>query len=230
VVILGRPNAGKSSLLNCLLKDDRAIVSDQAGTTRDVVEARLELEGMPVTLVDTAGLRDQYTDEIEIEGMRRTRNEAMHADLAIILIDGSEPGNAEMNKAFINENVSRETQSLVVYNKSDINNVSRETLAALPGMSISTQSGSGISDLTDRISELITASSVSGVGLTRVRHESAVRHAVEHLAMGRGRIEDAAELAAEDVRMAVRSLGTITGAVDVEDILGEIFSSFCIGK
>lgn len=230
IVILGQPNAGKSSLLNYLLKDDRAIVSPQAGTTRDVVEARLELDGFPVTLVDTAGLRRSSADEIEKEGMRRTRLEMDRANIAILVIDGAALTVPEDVQRFIDENVSRETPVIIAYSKSDIDNVSRETKKLFPGVSLSTRTGTGVPALTHKISEILGDVPAGEVGLTRARHELAVRRAVEHLSAGRRAVQSAPELAAEDVRMAARSLGAITGQVDVEDVLGEIFSSFCIGK
>ncbi|MEZ5921810.1 MAG: tRNA uridine-5-carboxymethylaminomethyl(34) synthesis GTPase MnmE [Parvularculaceae bacterium] len=236
VVIIGAPNAGKSSLLNRLSGSERAIVSDQPGTTRDIIDARLDLSGALVTLFDTAGLRDATNDAIEEEGVRRARNAAEQADIRILINDVSDV-------SFQDSSVSRETLvsaygllkpgDIIAWNKSD-------RLAAgtsLPagqkdGLLVSAKTGEGVEALLALLSDRVAAlcGRIEGPALSRARHEAAVRDAIDHLSSALGRIAAAPELAAEDVRMAARALGRIAGAVGVEDVLDAIFSSFCIGK
>ncbi len=233
IAVVGAPNAGKSSLLNALAGSDRAIVSDLPGTTRDIVEARLDLGGTLATLFDTAGLRDLPADAVEAEGIRRTRIKMEQADLRILVVDVSrETSYLEAGARYdLGYDLSDE-KDLVVFNKVDANplfvapNVSRETF------SLSALTGAGVPVLLKRLTEIageLSALSVDA-GLTRVRHEEAVNEAIGHLEAARAKIAAAPELAAEDIRLAARALGTITGAVGVEDILAAIFSSFCIGK
>lgn len=233
IAIIGAPNAGKSSLLNALSGSERAIVSALPGTTRDVVEARLDLEGALVTLFDTAGLRDIPADAVEEEGIRRTRIKMKQADLRLLVVDVSRetpyPTGAsgyDLGYDLIDE------KDLVVFNKIDANphfaagDVSRETF------SLSALTGSGVPEFLKRLTEIAASLSAASVdaALTRVRHEQAVNEAIGHLENARRRLTTAPELAAEDIRLAARALGAITGAVGVEDVLGAIFSSFCVGK
>ncbi|HBS34577.1 MAG TPA: tRNA uridine-5-carboxymethylaminomethyl(34) synthesis GTPase MnmE [Parvularcula sp.] len=233
VAIIGAPNAGKSSLLNALAGSDRAIVSPLPGTTRDIVEARLDLGGTLVTLFDTAGLRDIPADAVEAEGIRRTRIKMGQADLRLLVIDVSrETSFSEDRDRYDKGYDLSDEKDLVVFNKIDANprfvapDVSRETFL------LSALTGSGVAEFLKRLTEI--AASLSGAsvdaGLTRVRHEQAVDAAIGHLEAARERLSVAPELAAEDIRLAARALGTITGAVGVEEVLGAIFSSFCIGK
>ncbi|MEM6537797.1 MAG: tRNA uridine-5-carboxymethylaminomethyl(34) synthesis GTPase MnmE [Pseudomonadota bacterium] len=232
VALIGRPNAGKSSLLNYLLGDDRAIVSPEAGTTRDVIEAALDVDGRRITLFDTAGLRDEASGSVEEEGMRRTRRTAQSADLRLILIDPL-------------TDVPRETFDLL--EEGDIAVLTKQDLVdpsvhrrnddfglnpTIEHIGISSVSGDGIERLTSLIASRYDQLSPerSDVPLTRVRHVNAVNEAIVHLEASLQRIATEPELAAEDIRLANRSLGRIVGVVDVEDVLGEIFSSFCIGK
>ncbi len=235
--IIGPPNAGKSSLLNLLAGDDKAIVSTTPGTTRDAIEVRMDLAGAPVTFVDTAGLRDQTDDEIEIQGMGRTRNAAQSAHLRILVID-------------LFADVSRETLSLaqagdfVLVNKTDLADATARAEAVarrlgrlgvadrLVGMGVSVATGAGIDGFVDALTERVRALSATDLEgpLTRERHVAAVSEAIERLGQASSKVETAAELAAEDVRLAARALARITGDVDVEAVLGDIFSSFCIGK
>ena len=230
VVLVGPPNAGKSSLLNSLLADERAIVSDTPGTTRDVVEARLDVRGVPVTLIDTAGLRDASEDTIEIEGMRRTRMEVERADIVLIVLDSTTDLDLQALVDDFRKDVSRETSLIAVLNKSDLPNAKTEIDLGIPSLSLSAKTQDGTDVLIERLVDGIAEQGLSGVQLTRERHELSVREAVQSLSAAVAKIESAPELAAEDVRMAARSLGAITGAVDVEEVLGQIFSSFCIGK
>lgn len=226
--IIGAPNAGKSSLLNALAGADVAIVSATAGTTRDVIETRLDLGGIPVLFADTAGLRDQTTDDIEAEGVRRALGRAQAADLRILVID---PGAMESAR-----NVSRETLlrpgDIIVWSKRDLGAAPGMTPQHIDSFHVSATTGEGVAalmaGLAVRAAEL--AGGAEGAALTRIRHVQAVEEALTALERARRRVESDPELAAEDARLAARALGRITGAVGVEDVLDEIFSSFCIGK
>lgn len=214
VAIVGAPNAGKSSLLNALAQRDVAIVSDEAGTTRDIIETHLDLGGYPVILADTAGLR-RTEQKIEAEGIRRAEDLARKADLKIALFDPASPLDAE-TQGLVDDN------TIVVFSKADI----RKT----DGLSVSAVTGEGmdrlLSELTARVAELFKRQ--SGPALTRARHRTALEEAAAHLA--RARAADLPELAAEDLRMGLRALGRITGRVHVEELLDRIFKDFCIGK
>lgn len=217
IAIVGAPNAGKSSLLNALAGREAAIVSDEAGTTRDVIEVHLDLGGYPVTVADTAGLR-QTEGKIEAEGIRRAMDTARRADLKIALFDGTAPEDAETLKLI-------DEKTIVVFSKSDL---SPETTKA--GYWISSVTGSGIDAvlkvLAARTEEAFGRS--SGPALTRARHRSALKES--RAALERSLAAHLPELAAEDLRLALRAIGRITGRVHVEELLDKIFRDFCIGK
>ena len=224
VVIAGAPNAGKSSLLNLLMKRDVAIVSSVAGTTRDVIEAHLDLGGYPVILADTAGLRDaDLSDDhgsIESEGIRRAKLRADQADLLILLFDGTAEPDAQTLSL-------KSEKSLAVRNKSDEPGFRADEDC----LSLSVKTGDGVdaflATLTDKIRALYSVSRETP-SLTRARHRSALEECVQNIDTA---LEGSSpELIAEDVRMAARALGRITGRVDVEDLLDVIFRDFCIGK
>ncbi|MCI5043325.1 MAG: tRNA uridine-5-carboxymethylaminomethyl(34) synthesis GTPase MnmE [Aquisalinus sp.] len=228
IVLLGRPNAGKSSLLNYLANSDVAIVSDTPGTTRDLITTRLDIAGVPVTVVDTAGLREQTQDDIELEGIRRARDRASKADLRLLLVEN---GHTFDEMEFLREELRN--GDAIVLTKSDLPGKSPAIKSKkAKTLSVSVVSENGMDDLREflrqRVSEL--CGTVDEPRLTRLRHVHAVQGAREALIRSIERIKIHPELAAEDVRLAMRHLGSITGKVDVEDILGEIFSSFCIGK
>lgn len=221
VAILGAPNAGKSSLLNALAQRNIAIVSPTAGTTRDIVETHLDIGGYPVILADTAGLRSKTTNDehgtIEAEGIRRAMDRAQEADIKVLLFDGSiEPDTHTLS--LMDEN------AIIVYNKSDLKNPTRE------GVQISALTGNGIDKLLQQIVQRIESmlGNRKTPALTRARHREALKKAYEALA--RSGTAPLPELAAEDLRLAIRHLGSITGRVDVEDLLDMIFRDFCIGK
>ncbi len=228
-VILGAPNVGKSSLLNRLARDDVAIVSDIAGTTRDAIEVRLDLGGYPVTLIDTAGLREAR-DAIEREGVRRALAKAEGADIRIILGDATgESGGAPDLGDLPTED------AFFVVNKSDL--VDRRDLSGFPKsslgvFSISAKSGAGLDAFLQALEkEVVKRLSLSeSPGLTRQRHRRALEECIGSLRQYLGTGEKAPELLAEDIRLAARALGRITGQVDVERILDVIFADFCIGK
>ncbi|MFV3127330.1 tRNA uridine-5-carboxymethylaminomethyl(34) synthesis GTPase MnmE [Niveispirillum sp. KHB5.9] len=221
IAILGAPNAGKSSLLNAIARRDVAIVSNQAGTTRDVIEVQLDLGGYPVLLADTAGLRDA-ADQVESEGIRRALDRAAKADLKLLVFDGGElPDPATL--ALVDED------ALLVMNKADLAGAAAP-LVGRPILPISARTGDGVPALLMALEQAVAARyAPSGApALTRARHRSALEECREDLQ--RALQAPLPELAAEDVRLAVRALGRITGRVDVEDLLDVIFRDFCIGK
>lgn len=221
IAIVGAPNAGKSSLLNALARRDVAIVSETAGTTRDVIEAHLDLAGYPVSIADTAGLRDKTDDSIEIEGMSRARKKAADADLCLAVFDASKKPDPE-TLAFLDN----DKKTIAVWNKNDLARQNR------PGIALSAKTGEGIPALIDWITQKIHDSygdfNSKPPPLTRPRHRHLVNEAKEHLT--RALNAKLPELAAEDLRMALRCLGRLTGHIDVENLLDVIFRDFCIGK
>lgn len=242
VAVIGAPNAGKSSLINKLAQRDVAIVSDQAGTTRDVIDVHLNLAGFPVILSDTAGLRpDQLgkegQDKIESEGIRRALEKAEQADIRLLLFDASElPDIDEHTKALIDDT------ALVVFNKIDCHSEGAEHLKDLVQddkalgcvqndiIYISVENNANVNQLLDELVSRVKLllGSQDTPSLTRQRHRDALEKCSESLSRAcKGNV---AELIAEDVRLAIRYLGQITGRVDVEDLLDVIFKDFCIGK
>ncbi|MSP01143.1 MAG: tRNA uridine-5-carboxymethylaminomethyl(34) synthesis GTPase MnmE [Acetobacteraceae bacterium] len=209
--ITGAPNVGKSSLINALAERDVAIVSASPGTTRDAIETRVILGGVPVTLVDTAGLRDTI-DPIEAEGVRRAYARAASADLVITVIEAGGPFEASAG-------------GLIVANKCDLHTDERP--AVLP---VSALTGMGLAALRDRLAaEATTLTQSSGPPpLTRARHRVSLQAAARWLTDAEDAVEP--ELRGESMRLALRALGTITGQVGVEEILDSIFRQFCIGK
>jgi tRNA modification GTPase len=219
LTVFGKPNSGKSSLLNSLAQRDVAIVSEIAGTTRDVIEVRLDLGGYPVIVADTAGIRES-NDTIEQEGVRRAIERAKAADIALLLVDASDPTPISGLPANVGEILD-----LVVWNKMDIGE------PRLGGIPISARTGDGIPELLSKITELagnILKSNGNNAPLTRARHRAHLEEAVA--ALERSQKVPDRELFGEDLRLALRSLGRITGRVDVEDILDVVFREFCIGK
>ncbi len=220
VAVLGPPNAGKSSLVNLLARRDVAIVSNQAGTTRDVVETRLDLDGWPVTIADTAGLRES-DDEIEQEGIRRAHDWGRSADLCLVVGD--------LETGILPELPDWAERSLCVWNKSDLD----DGVADAHGedLLVSCKTGEGIDVLIDRVQEVIATgvgNPEAGLSLTRARHRDALIATADALESAAG--TGTAELVAEELRAAVEALGRITGRVDVEEVLDRVFASFCIGK
>lgn len=212
VAIVGPPNVGKSSLLNVLAGRNAAITSEIAGTTRDVIEVRMDLDGLPVTLLDTAGLRET-TDQIEALGVELARRRSEDADLRVIL----------MNESSEVPIIEPKPQDIVVVSKSD----------SRSGGDFSVRTGHGIDELIKRISSVLADRAMGANTATRERHKVALQQAEEALGIAQDRIGTApemSELIADDLRTAIRALDMLIGRVDVEDLLGEIFSSFCIGK
>jgi tRNA modification GTPase len=221
-VIVGAPNVGKSSIINRLARRDAAIVATTAGTTRDVVEVQLDVAGLPVTLADTAGLHDAG-DDVEREGIRRSHARSANADLKIAVFDATTwPVRDDATAALVDD------ATIIVVNKIDRAPSSNDAGAAL---FVSALDGTGIDALVDALRRRViaaTESSVAAPPLTRLRHRRAVDES--RSALGRARTAGETELRAEDLRLAARALGRITGRVDVEDLLDVIFKDFCIGK
>jgi tRNA modification GTPase len=226
VVLAGPPNAGKSSLLNALARRDVAIVSEEAGTTRDVIEVRLDLDGLPVIVSDTAGLREA-TGKVELEGIRRTLGRAREADLILWLIDVTAPP-----AAVPPDIAARSDRTLIVVNKMDL--AASDVLHPLPAgaIGISALTGQGIDTLTRRLTDFVGAhlGESEAPALTQTRHRQQLERCVAALKLFLGSPMGEVELRAEDLRRAAQALGRLTGAVDVEDVLDQVFSRFCIGK
>lgn len=230
VVICGAPNVGKSSLLNLLLGYDRAIVSDMAGTTRDTLEEVINLRGIPLRLVDTAGVRAS-DDELEIEGMQRTRQQVEKADLVLWMVDGSLPHpEGKPSKGFDG------ARQLLILNKSDLG--LHPDWQSVEGVGISCAEEQGIGDLEDAVVKILSAGGEAwGNNLVAInsRHKDCLGRALKDLqaaekGLSQGGEAVSPEIVAIELRSALDHIGEIVGQVDSEEILGEIFSNFCIGK
>jgi tRNA modification GTPase len=221
IVIIGPPNAGKSSLLNALARRDAAIVSHEAGTTRDLIEVPMEIGGYAATLVDTAGIRET-SGSIEAEGIRRALHRAEHADITLRLCDITTI--ADEAKSIT---AGLHADMLVIATKADL-----APLPALPFpvIAVSTSTGEGIPELLAALSELVAKrmESVASPLITRARHRAAMQEALTCLSQFRP--DAPLELTCEELRMAAQSIGKITGKIWVDDVLDLVFSRFCIGK
>ena len=218
IVLIGETNAGKSSLFNALVEREAAIVTPIAGTTRDVLDAELVIGGYAVTLSDTAGLRDS-DDPVEAEGVRRARSRAEAADLRIWVRGPNDPDNGPVADIV-------GPGDLTVWTKADLGEPRGE------GLAVSVVSGVGLAGLHDWLADRL-AHDLSGAdfpAVTRERHRLRLTEALEAVRAGRQALNIGPELAGEDLRRAADALGRVTGAIGVEDILGEVFASFCIGK
>jgi tRNA modification GTPase len=230
IAIIGPPNAGKSSLLNALAQREAAIVSEIPGTTRDVVEVRLVLAGYPVWVADTAGLREA-ADAIEAEGVRRALERAEEADLRIGVVEGDEPVPSSVSSMLGSDD-------LLVRTKLDLHGPPASRRPApthageTPALHLSAMTGEGLRDLEARLTHRVAEAlgREEAPVLTRARHRRLVQDAQLAIVGAQAAIENGPEYAAEDVRRATHAIGRLTGRIDVEDLLEEIFSSFCIGK
>ncbi|MXZ50837.1 MAG: tRNA uridine-5-carboxymethylaminomethyl(34) synthesis GTPase MnmE [Rhodobacteraceae bacterium] len=216
VAIIGQPNSGKSTLLNYLAGRDAAITSNFAGTTRDVLEVYMDLEGLPVCFLDTAGIRDS-SDPVEKIGIERTKTRARDADMRIFLLEED-----------------RQTFPEIEYREGDLElQAKADLIKEIQSRGISGLTGQGVDLMLQDISRVLE-NRIAKVGVaTNARHRQAINQSLEHLAkayseLGRENCRD--EIVAEDLRQAIRALETITGTIDIEQVLGEIFANFCIGK
>lgn len=227
-VIVGPPNAGKSSLLNALAGSERAIVSDIAGTTRDLLRETVRIDGVELTLVDTAGLR-AGGDAIEREGMRRAGDELTRADLALVVLDARDP---DAGRAAVADAIAGVPQRLWLYNKADLVDAGAASRPGEDTVLVSARTGAGLDVLHARLRALAGDGEGSeGTFSARARQVDALRRAAEALDAARRSLdEDVLELAAESLRAAHDALGEITGRLAPDEILGHIFSRFCIGK
>lgn len=238
VALVGRPNAGKSSLFNRLLGHERAIVTPIPGTTRDTISEPIGLDGVPVTLVDTAGIR-VTTEQIESIGVERTRRVAADADLLVVVIDGSQRTNEE-DEAVLEQAASK--THVIALNKSDLPTFSNELVndrlrtngSATPTVSVSAATEEGLSDLRAAILKPFVNGNGNGEGLliTNARHHDLLVRAMSSIASSEELIRGAAseEIVLIGLHNALRFIGELTGETTTEDMLGEIFSTFCIGK
>jgi tRNA modification GTPase len=230
VVIVGRPNAGKSSLLNTLAASERAIVTEVPGTTRDLVRETVDVDGVSLTLVDTAGLRES-ADAIEREGIRRARAELERADVVLLVADVAEDPVAAL--ALVADAPASATR-LVVRNKIDLTGIAprRERRDGYVEIRLSAKTGVGIELLQAELRKLAGGETSEGAWTARARHVTALERAKSHFAAAESALveRNAGELAAEELREVQHTLGEITGEFTSEDLLGAIFSSFCIGK
>ena len=228
VVLAGQPNVGKSSLLNCLAGDELAIVTPVAGTTRDVVRGTLQIEGIPLHVIDTAGLRDTG-DEIERIGIARTWQEIEKADVVLLLVDARQ-GVGEADEAILTR-LPAGPARIVVHNKIDLAGRHAERHEGRDGVRIhlSARSGQGIDLLRKELLHVAGWHPTEHVFIARERHLRALAETLGHLQAAQTQVSQL-ELLAEELRMAQKSLGEITGEFSADDLLGEIFGRFCIGK
>jgi tRNA modification GTPase len=227
ITILGKPNVGKSTLINLLTKRDLAIVSNIAGTTRDSLEAHFEISGIPVTLIDTAGIRET-NDEIEEEGVRRALEKAEKSDFKIYIIDATNP---EIDENLIDEN------TLVLLNKCDLSakiTAIHKSKNCYTTIKTSLKDGEGVDEILanlEAIAQKYSGASESGI-ITRARHRNLLQDTLENLNnfIEVRKNNMPIEIAAENLRLASFGIGKVIGKIDVEDVLDKIFSEFCIGK
>ncbi len=227
IAIIGPPNVGKSSLLNYLSKREAAIVSEKAGTTRDVIEVHLDLEGIPVIVSDTAGIRNS-TDEVESKGIKMAKGRAEEADLIVLLLD---PKNLDF-KGFLKD--AMQEKSIIAINKSDtgINGLERFDAKTKP-IIMSIKEDYSVDKLINKIKSNLKEKflKTENILITRSRHRQHLEQVCIHInSFLEKKDNEEFDKASEDLRLAIRHLGTIVGKVDIEEILGSIFQNFCIGK
>jgi tRNA modification GTPase len=224
VALLGAPNAGKSSLLNYLAGKDAAIVSARAGTTRDVVEVSMDIGGYPVTLADTAGLRDA-ADDVEAEGVRRALEKARDADIRILMFDAACLPQLDRKTISL-----RDGREINVLSRCDLRPIKVQAVPEEGLLAISVKNGDGLDELLTALRARVEA--IAGLqespAMTRIRHRQALEACVASLS-GAATAE-APEVVAEELRLAARAIGRVVGKIDIEDVLDTVFRDFCIGK
>ena len=239
LAIIGQPNAGKSSLLNALAGAELAIVTPIAGTTRDKVQETIQINGVPLHVIDTAGLRES-SDEVERIGIARAWEEIAQADAVLFLHDLTRSNAPEYQAAdadiatVLAQKLPKSVPVLHIWNKEDIANTATAVPAATDGLRLSAKHGQGLDALRQRLLEIAGwQSAPEGLYIARARHVQALQATGEHLAQAHALLQTAdpaLDLLAEELRLAQHHLGAITGEFTSDDLLGVIFSSFCIGK
>lgn len=235
-VIIGRPNAGKSSLLNAILKEDRAIVTEYEGTTRDTIEEFVNIEGIPLKLIDTAGIRDAK-DEVEKIGIAKSKEIAKDADLVIAIFDSSKELTEEDEKIL---DIIKNKKSVIILNKADLNCILDKNDVRFRDISdniikISALNGEGLEDLYDIISKMFSLNEINldnDVVITNLRHKNLISQAIDNVKKARDTVNNdmPIDIIAIFVKDILEDLGNITGEIVTDDIINEIFSKFCLGK
>ena len=234
--IIGKPNAGKSSLLNAILKEDRAIVTEYEGTTRDTIEEFVNIEGVPLKLVDTAGIRDAK-DEVEKIGIAKSKEIAKESDLIIAIFDSSKELTAEDKEIL---DIIKNKKSIILLNKSDLNCILKENDERFTNISdnvlkISALEGNGLEELYELIAKMFSLNEINldnDVIITNIRHKNLISKAIENVKEARKTIEEnmPVDIVAIFIKNILEDLGNITGEFVTDDIINEIFSKFCLGK
>lgn len=234
--IIGKPNAGKSSLLNAILKEDRAIVTEYEGTTRDTIEEFVNIEGVPLKLIDTAGIRDAK-DEVEKIGIKKSKEIANDADLVIAIFDSSKELTVEDEEIL---NIIKNKKSIILLNKADLNSVLTENDAKFKEITenvikISALNGVGLEKLYNLISKMFSLEEINvdnDVIVTNLRHKNLISKAIENVKKAENTVQEnmPIDIIAIFIKDILEDLGNITGEVVTDDIINEIFSKFCLGK
>ncbi len=234
--IIGKPNAGKSSLLNAILKEDRAIVTEYEGTTRDTIEEFVNIEGVPLKLIDTAGIRDAK-DEVEKIGIKKSKEIAKDADLVIAIFDSSRELTAEDEEIL---NIIKNKKSIILLNKADLNSVLKENDNKFKEITenvikISALNGDGLEKLYNLISKMFSLEEINvdnDVIVTNLRHKNLISKAIENVKKAKNTVQEnmPIDIIAIFIKDILEDLGNITGEVVTDDIINEIFSKFCLGK
>ena len=234
--IIGKPNAGKSSLLNAILKEDRAIVTEYEGTTRDTIEEFVNIEGVPLKLIDTAGIRDAK-DEVEKIGIKKSKEIANDADLVIAIFDSSKKLTVEDEEIL---NIIKNKKSIILLNKADLNSVLTENDAKFKEITenvikISALNGVGLEKLYNLISKMFSLEEINvdnDVIVTNLRHKNLISKAIENVKKAKNTVQEnmPIDIIAIFIKYILEDLGNITGEVVTDDIINEIFSKFCLGK